>query len=212
MLMWMSAGCTQSAGRIHTAEDWPSARTQLGRTILIVNDNHPPLLKENVRRFNESAEQALRDLPSLELVDSKPVRDRLTQKTEELMQPVGDLEAIEAARLEEIDTVCLLTVDDYRYTFGVGVGLIGVLVRAAGEIDYSIRVLDVSSGRLLLESRRACIVSGRTLPDFQGRAPQVFGVDLATVLHSCDPCHTIQQAADVTPAPGEASAMALNEK
>jgi hypothetical protein len=98
-------------------------------------------------------------------------------------QPVStetDYEAVLAARDLGIDTVCLLTVGKYGGHFGMLP--IPVVWHSKANVVYNLRIIDVQSGRLLLDAVRSRSSGGLYAVKTAASLGPTFTEDLQDVL------------------------------
>ena len=170
----VTMGCSQTMqkGPIAKVADWPSARDHLGKTALLFDASQDD-------RFLAKSSDALGKLSGTHLADPSPIL--ATLGPEALCRPVSDVKLVEAARLQHFDTVCLLQLDDVSYNFSI-VLAVPPPITATGTFAYRLRVLDVHSGRLLIDAQRQYTSEGQSHDAFRKAMPDLLASDLTSIL------------------------------
>ena len=166
------AGCTSTRGKAYTAPDW-SQPPALGKVMVMpvryADADEGDVARKKAVELQCAAREALAELPNVQFVEAPP-GDLLP----------SDFEAVMAARQAGADTVCLLTVGDYGESFWITLFL--PAFGGNSRVQYSLRLLDVRSGTLLLEAIRARSRGGHFVIPAEGSARRELKKDLSLVL------------------------------
>jgi hypothetical protein len=149
------AGCAEThGGRVLTSAEWGQRAGSLGKVaIWTAGTEDGSMATTHAEQVHRVLAAALAKLPATQVIDTDAKRPPAFAKD------IGDAEALTWARGTSADTVCIMNVADYGGVFWIGAGLPYLLgwdyeMRAM----YSLRILDVKSGTLLLH----CISSRKT--------------------------------------------------
>jgi hypothetical protein len=149
------AGCAEThGGRVLVSDEWNQHSGSLGKVaIWVAGKEDGSLAKTHAEQVHRVLADTLAKLPATQVIATD------TKQTTAFAKDVGDAEALTWAKNAGADTVCVMNVADYGGVFWIGAGLPYLLgwdyeMRAM----YSLRVLDVKSGVLLLH----CISSRKT--------------------------------------------------
>ena len=181
-LVAVNTGCTQITGHIYTADDWPDARSKLGRVGIVYH-----LLWEGeagIREITDATRSAFGKLPHTEIVDSDVLAGELNNT--DLGTRLSDYDLVFAARKLNIDTVCALTMNSYITEAMLGWQLVPPVPvwEQSNRLAYDLRVLDVASGKLLVKAHRNRTTPGISLYRLHETLPAELAEDLAIVLSS----------------------------
>lgn len=136
------AGCTSSHGQIYRSGDWRNGQS-LGKVLLIVPKYRTESGEERPDR-DEKIRMAIRSsliqMPGVSVMDG------------EADGPMSESEAIAAAAKQGARTVCLVTVGQFggRYLLT----LLPPGWDSRTTVQYAVRVIDVKSGTVLVDSVR----------------------------------------------------------
>ncbi len=150
------AGCTTQDVKTLTPVAVPHALEELGRTAIIYRDDPTaPAVPDPAKRaeFETIVTASFAQNPGVELVEP----DLLQEAAKVPIAVMSDYEAVLAGRALGIDTVVFVLPEFYRGSVSVGLSLVPV----SGEIAhaYVLRIIDVASGSLKLETRRERITT-----------------------------------------------------
>jgi hypothetical protein len=163
------AGCTSSHGQIYRSGDWKNGQS-LGKVLLIVPKYRTESGEERPDR-DEKIRLAIRS--SFEQMAGVSVMDG------EADGPMSEAEAISAGVKQGARTVCLVTVGQFGGRYLLTVLPPGWDSRTT--VQYAVRVIDVESGALLVDSVRERS-SGGYLAIMTATYPADLANDLTCVL------------------------------
>ena len=148
----IATGCTLDHGQVYTNDAWPEDRERLGRVAVLPVRCLDFASEKSSEKITQLTEAAFRKLPEAEVVAAESLVSELARADTNM--PISDYDLVMAARKLDIDTVCSLTVPSYTYNFMIGFALIVPVWDSFIRIEYNMRLLDVSTGKLLLETSR----------------------------------------------------------
>jgi hypothetical protein len=137
-------GCAGGSGRGYVARDL--AAPAFGRTALVVrrqNDSGDWGTKTSQARVTAAISDVLQQVPGTTLVSLPPSLHTTY---------LSDYELVMAARQLHTRTVCVVTVDSMGSQIDLGIGIPPYW--AGSFVNYNIRLLDVATGKLLVDTRR----------------------------------------------------------
>ena len=143
------AGCAQShGGRIYTSDNWPQQKSSLGKIALYVAGNDPGNPTYNhPAQINAILTQILAKFPNTTIL---PVTDAHNAA---FSKDLSDPDALAYAKKAGADTICVLSVSDYEGQFSIGLSIPYLLFwDLHTRAIYSLRLLDVKTGSLLLHT------------------------------------------------------------
>ena len=154
-ILFAFAGCAEThGGRVLVSDQWDQHAGSLGKVaIWIAGKEDGSLAKTHAEQVHRVLADTLTKLPATQVIAAD------TKQTTAFAKGVDDAEALTWAKNAGADSVCVMNVADYGGVFWIGVGLPYLLgwdydMRAM----YSLRVLDVKSGALVLH----CVSSRKT--------------------------------------------------
>jgi hypothetical protein len=179
-LVAVAPGCTSSHGNTYSSGEWQEGRP-LGKVMLVVSRRAPSNAAEarKDREINAAVRDALARVPGTTVIAADSVVPATGDMAAQRLLPVSEASAIAAGRAAGAHTVCLVTLG----TFG-GRYLLTALPPgwdARTTVQYAVRLLDVQSGHVLLESVRERTAGGY-LAIKRATSPADLTADLATVL------------------------------
>jgi hypothetical protein len=149
------AGCAEThGGRVLVSEEWGQRDGSLGKVaVWVAGKEDGSLAKTHAEQVHRALTDTLAKLPATQVLEADP------KLPVSFAKDLGDAEALTWAKGAGADTVCVMDVADYGGVFWIGAGL-PYLVGWDYEMRamYSLRVLDVKSGALILH----CISSRKT--------------------------------------------------
>lgn len=168
-------GCTVSQGKTYRSEQW-TQRPELGRVLVVVpafSDSDAADASKKDEQIQAAVREALARLPGTTVLGEHP----------QVATPVSESEAIEAGRRSSADTVCIVTLGQFggRYLLT----LLPPGWDSRTSVQYSLRLLDVKSGRLLVDSVRERSAGGY-LAVMTATYPDDLEADVASVLSMKD--------------------------
>ena len=178
------AGCSKTAyGPILTNSNWSASREKLGRVAIL-----PPRYTNNeIGTANQSeivaaASDAIAKLPGTIVVDADRLGASLQRDSSDEL--LSDYEIVNAAKAQQLDAVCVLTIHHYGYRFMLGVPLLSPLpwAETSSLIEYDMRLIQVPTGRALVVAHREIKRKDVSFPKLEKDMPNDFGEDLAKVL------------------------------
>jgi hypothetical protein len=150
------AGCASHDTKTSVSVAVPQPLEGLGRTAIIYRDDPTePALSDPVQRaeFETIVTASLAQNSGVDLVEP----DLLQAAAKLPVTVLSDYEAVLAGRRAGIDTVVFVLPEFYRGSVSVGLSLIPISGQVAHA--YVLRVIDVASGSLKLETRRERITT-----------------------------------------------------
>ncbi|MCZ6689540.1 MAG: hypothetical protein O7H41_08060 [Planctomycetota bacterium] len=150
LVILMPVGCASARGHVYVAAGWPSDSTDLGRIAIVGPTVSPRVSSSKEEEIKRIARETLAHLPGATLVENHELLERLGPDSD--TGPISDYEAVTAARELDLDTVCLLTVGHYQGVLSIS--LLPPMWSTRTTVLYSIRLIDVQSGRALLHAVR----------------------------------------------------------
>ena len=177
LLLLLSAsavGCTAAGGSTYRSPDWKPARS-LGR-VMVFAPQYPALAAGEQSAKDAKVRAAVHDaLTSIAGTTVVPSAGATTR-------PVADAEALSQAKKAGAQTVCMLTVGEFY-------GSLIVMLLPPGwdshtHVTYGMRLLDVSTGKVLLDSVRHRTTGGYLALTNPADYPSDFRADLRGVLES----------------------------
>lgn len=181
----LAAGCTQHHGKVYTSGTWPKARETLGRVAVLSVRGNEIDSPEKCSKITKLIETALCRLPNTQIVATDSLESELD--ITDASAPVSDYDLVMAARKLGIDTVCFLKVAHYNYTFMFGFALIIPVWDSSVYLNYDMRIIDVPTGRLLLETTRDRTKRLAYAGNWRSDLAEEFSKDLEWVLTACTP-------------------------
>lgn len=140
-----ATGCTGSGGQVYKAPAWNPGRP-LGR-ILVIVPKYPGEWRGEAsakdRQVRKVIRDALSEIPGTTVVEAPPADGG---------RPVSESSALNDAKAADAQTVCIVTVGQFYGAFIVGVLPPGWSMRS--NVEYALRLIDVKSGELLVDSVR----------------------------------------------------------
>jgi len=161
MLALGCGGCATPllGGRVNSSPVWDQQQASPTKVYLIVSlATQKSYMRESADEINQVAVGAIRSLPKTELVGLSDARGTSPCPS--------DAQAAAFAKSHRADAVCVLAVQDYRCSWGIGAYPPGWF--ASDYCLYSLRLIDVRSGELLECCVSACEGGGWGIP--RGRA------------------------------------------
>jgi hypothetical protein len=143
------AGCAQShGGRVFSSDNWPQQKSSLGKIALYVSGKDPgdPAYKHPAQ-MNAILTQTLAKFPNATILPPTDAQNTTFSKD------LSETDALAYAKSAGADTLCLLNVADYEGQFTIGMGIPYLLFwDLHTRAIYSLRLLDVKTGTLLLHT------------------------------------------------------------
>ena len=173
-ILTATAGCTSSTGRTYQSQDWKPGQS-LGKVLVVVPQYSPAATTqptEKDAKIHTALRDALKQTPGTTVID-QPMANSAA--------PVSESGALEAARTSSADTVCILTVGEFGGRYLVTLWPPGW--DSHTNVQYSLRLIDVKSGHLLLDSVRHRSAGGY-LAIMTATYPEDLKADLTSVLSS----------------------------
>lgn len=167
-------GCTASSGRTYKSEEWSEGRP-LGK-VLVISPRFAAASSEGQTTKDQQIRSAIRDalagVPGTTVIDAQAA-------AEAPGTPVSESDAIGEGRRSGADTVCVVTLGQFggRYLLT----LLPPGWDSRTSVQYSMRLIDVKSGRLLIDSVRERTAGGY-LAVMTATYPEDLRADLASVL------------------------------
>jgi len=137
-------GCASGNGRGYVARDL--AAPAFGQTALVVrrqNDSGDWGTKTSHARVTAAIGDVLAQVPGTRLISLTPSLHTTY---------LSDYELVMAARQVHARTVCVVTIDSMGSQISIGIGIPPYW--AGSFVNYNIRLLDVATGKLLVDARR----------------------------------------------------------
>ena len=169
-------------GPVSVQGNWPELREKNRRIVILpvrwANEEEftPKVRTELDRAVNAAFEQ----VKSHERVDANPLLEALGQP--DATTPISDLAIVEAARKLGIDEVVFVSV--HEYVARLEVGIFPPWVNTVSNISYDLRLLDVPSGNLLVQSAREGWYHDVSLAKLCDDLPKNLTGDLVVLLRS----------------------------
>ena len=148
-------GCVSDSSRLTTTVQWPVPRPSLGRVLVLCElQNIGPESSCGVKREHlvATTERALRGLTDTEVISATGEGSpKLVANILASWRTKDEQELIDEARESGIDTLCQIHAKDY--VVYIALGLIPIPAwQVSGELDYNIRLLDVKTGNVMIDS------------------------------------------------------------
>lgn len=175
--------CSSTDSRATADADWTSPKRDFGR-LVIVREMRGVAPADTVERktveVREASDAAFAGLPGTEIVDESSLREALADPAMSWGQ-VSDYEAVLAGRKAGVDTICLMTMNDYGGSLSIG------LLPLPGfgtwtYAGYRVRMIDVKTGRLIVDTRRLRSTGGWLCIRKPAGARTDFEADLSDLL------------------------------
>ena len=169
-------GCTSSAGRTYRSDEWKAGRP-LGSVLMIVPQfraGDGGQLSDKDVKIRASVRDAIARLPGTTAVQELP-----PAFPDDRAALVSESRAIEAGRAANAQSVCLVTVGQFGGRYLLTALPPGWDSRTT--VQYSMRVLDVDTGRVLIDSVRERTAGGY-LAVMTATYPADLTADLTAVL------------------------------
>lgn len=177
-LLAANAGCsTFRRGEVATQPDWSSRRPNLKRVAVLqpLCSDKESISDDSRTEIWQAAKESFGKIEGTILVDSATLEKELGWNTG---TPVSDYAIVAAARSLGVDTVCVTTFHEYISLFLLGV----CSADSSNRISYDMRLLDVATGQLLVQTHRSVVRHGMSLFRLQTELPSDLCADLAIVL------------------------------
>ena len=146
-------GCTKTTQQANEAVEWATPHGDLGKTVLLIhveNVGSEDKREERTADIYRITAETFATLEATEILDESALTGAIND------QPwlhLSDYETIMASRAAGLDSICELTVREYAGWVRIGfLPLPGWDV--ASSVNYRLRVLDVHSGRIIVDTER----------------------------------------------------------
>lgn len=182
-------GCTSTHSNAYYADHWLDANASLGKIAVL-----PPRYKSRFGHDSErekltygeiydNIKRVVGKLNGVDVVDGSAVLAAIGDVSSSTT-PISDYDAVTAARkVAGIDTVCMVTMGAYNGNVVVGLPpIFAPLWSAHTYVGYSLRLVDVHSGKLLLDAVRFRETGGGFSIRTSSDIPNDFAEDLEDLL------------------------------
>jgi len=178
LLLAAGLGCTSSAGQTYRSAEWRPDRP-LGKVLVIVpkyrtasGDEQPA----KDRKIRDAVREALLRVPGTTVLDDAAASAPAAAGAG---KPVSESEAVAAGRRVEAETVCIVTLGQFGGRYLLTALPPGWDSRTT--VQYALRILDVKSGEVLVDSVRERTAGGY-LAIMTATYPSDLTKDLTSVL------------------------------
>jgi hypothetical protein len=179
MTVFCFAGCANNPGRVSTTSLWSERGDQLGRLAVVETFAHGIDSNESYcAKLKGAIRDSVSQVPSLELVDVEPPLSDLAQASKSI--PASEYELVVAAKELRLDTLCLLDIDECYAT--AHVNILFPIPNIYSKAVYRVRMIDVNSGKLLLQSKRSVLTHGLNVFQLSEALPVELAKDVRVVL------------------------------
>jgi hypothetical protein len=155
-------GCTTSHGRIYQSADWTAASGHsLGRVLVIVPKFRTDLGEDQPARdekIQSAIRAALAEFPATSVIDQSETTLNHTTATATATAtaaregPISEAQAIAAGQALDAQTVCIVTPGQFGGRYLLSLLPPGWDLRTS--VQYAVRLIDVKSGAVLVDSVR----------------------------------------------------------